>query len=144
MSVLTVQCYFSDKYVVTYQKMFKGLAIFWNSPAIFFFSVMDTVLYDLVAADRVICTIYIWCILEQPLRFFRAKEQQTIDWTLGENVTYVIPNNFCKGGFSYSFGGNLHFFESKRNNYAMNSSGFNFGCYGAASSFLFISPAVSC
>lgn len=61
------------------------------------------------------------CILEQPIRFFRVKEQQTIDWTLGENEIY---DNFCPGGFSYSFGGNSHFFESKRSSYTMNSSGF--------------------
>lgn len=61
------------------------------------------------------------CTLEQPIRFFRVKEQQTIDWTLGENEIY---DNFCPGGFSYSFGGNSHFFESKRSSYTMNSSGF--------------------
>lgn len=82
------------------------------------------------------------CVLGQAVRFFRVKEQQTRDWTLGENVTCAIPNNLCNGGFSYNFGGNPHFFEFKRNNYATNSSGFNFGCYGAGSSF-FICPAAN-
>lgn len=140
-----MQCYFSDKYGATYQKLFKGQAMFWNSPAILCFLINGYCALWFGGWGEWSALFLPVCILGQHIRFFRVKEQQTIDWTLGENVTYVIPNSFCNGGFSYnSFGRNSYYFESKRSHYAMNSSGFNFGGYGAASSFMFICTAVSC
>lgn len=97
--------------------------------------------------NSIICTPYICMHFKTAHRILQSWRATGHRGELREkksNLYYTWHNHFCNVIFSHMrYGGDSHFFELKRSQRAVNSSGSMLAHYSAASC-LFICPAVSC